>query len=545
MRPLEGLPDIEKALLGAPPARVRAVLDQLANDGGADASDARRAASLLFAEGAFLLRNGALDAAATKLDEAVAAFTPLGDAESTELGRIEAHTARVRRGVKDLAVRARDELSALVENGATDRVKVAALVVRGTAERVAGEAARAHESFLAALERSARLPDLRTMALNSLGTLYVVTGALSAAVPNLERSAELCHARGDVVGEAIAMGQLGAAALGLGDLHAARRYLSRQEFLARSVDDAFGRARALVWLAEVALALGSPNDAIEVAARARTVAEEAKLSTWVAYANRITGRAQRERGDASTEATERALATFQAQKLALGEALCQWDLGVSKEVPDLDRVERALELFASLGLVDRVSEVLLDLRRLDASKRGGGPGVDVLLSAVGLTGRRAESVEAELVHDDPVGLAEATGIRTCAKRNVARLALHSVSPPGLVVLAVVGIPNAGRLLEDRGFEGVVLGCFGDAALIGWAPRAARAAILADRDRVIALAPAAKGVFARLQNARVDAPGHGGGLGARLHGVATSELLAAALAATGIADPPEFIGSGRP
>lgn len=541
MRPLEGLPDIDKALLGAPPARVRALLDALTTN--TSSADPRHAAALLFAEGAFLLRNGALDAATAKLDEAAEAFAPLGDAESTELARIEAHTARVRRGMKDLATRARDELAELAERGSTERVQVAALVVRGTAERVAGEASRAHESFLAALERSGRLPDLRTQALNSLGTLYVVTGALSAAVPNLERSAELCHARGDVVGEAIAMGQLGAAALGLGDLHAARRYLSRQEFLARSVDDAFGRARALVWLAEVALALGSPNDAIEVAARARTVAEEAKLSTWVAYANRITGRAQRERGDVSTEATMRALETFQTQKLALGEALCQWDLGVATDVPDLDRIERALQLFASLGLVDRVSEVLLDLRRLGASKRGGAPDVDVLLAAVGLTGRRAESVEAELVHDDPVGLAAATGVRTCAKRNVARLALLATSEPGLVVLAVVGLPDAARLLEDRGFEGCVLGSFGDAALIGWTRRAGRAAILADRDRVRALGQAAgvsvRGAFAVLPEARVDAPGHGGGLGARLHGVASGALLTAALGATDLPDPPEL------
>ena len=48
-------------------------------------------------------------------------------------------------------MRAREELSVFVESGASERVKVAALVVRGTAERVAGEAARAHESFLAAL----------------------------------------------------------------------------------------------------------------------------------------------------------------------------------------------------------------------------------------------------------------------------------------------------------------------------------------------------------------------------------------------------------
>lgn len=539
MRPLEGLPDIEKALLGAPPLRVRSTLDALVDASCEPGEAPRRAASLLFAEGAFLLRNGALDPAATKLDEAVAAFEPLGDAESTELARIEAHTARVRRGMRDLAVRAREELSRFVESGASERVKVAALVVRGTAERVAGEAARAHESFLAALERSARLPDLRTQALNSLGTLYVVTGALSAAVPNLERAAELCHARGDVVGEAIAMGQLGAAALGLGDLHAARRYLSRQEFLARSVDDAFGRARALVWLAEVALALGSPNDAIEVAARARTVADEAKLSTWAAYANRITGRAMRERGDTSTEPTERALATFQAQKLALGEALCLWDLGVANEAVDLDKTERALQLFASLGLVDRVSEVLLDLRRLGASKRGGAPDVDVLLSAVGLTGRRAESVEAELVHDDPVGLARSTSVRTCAKRNVARLALLSTSASGLVVLAIVGMAEPFRLLEDRAFEGAILGSFGDAALVAWTTRADRAAVLADRGRVLALAPAAKGAFAVLKDAQVDAPGHGGGLGARLVGVDSAALLTAALAATGIKDPEEW------
>lgn len=527
MRPLDVDEDtraIERLLASAPSSSVR---EAIAAALGA-AADPIREAALTFADGALALREGDLQRAGDRLRAAADAFGLAREAEASELARVDADVADVRRGVRALALSARDRLAELSTEGATERVRVAALIARGTAERVLGDAAAAQLAFLQAKDRAGSLPDLKTQALTSLGTLYVVTGALGAARSVLEPSAELCHARGDTLGEAIATGQLGAVAFGLGDLPLARQRLSRQEWLARQVGDDLGRARALVWLADVALEMGAADDAIEIGSRALALARSSRLRTFEAYAERVIGRARRHLGEDGTSHTEAALSIFADQRLPLGEALCTWDLAIASTPVDRARLDRALRALASLGLVDRVLEVLSDLReRAHADVPGArSPGVPLLLMTSALSGRRSEGLESALVHEDPGALATAAGERTGARRNLGRLATLSVARAGLVLLAVDGGATVEAALGDRSFEGALAGALGPIALFAWAADVEPALIA--KDVALALGTRGRGALARSAAATIVAPGFGGGTTARLDGVSLAPLVRAAL-----------------
>ncbi len=269
------------------------------------------------------------------------------------------------------------------------------------------------------------------------------------------------------------------------------------------------------------------------------------------HANRIAGRARRERGESGSVQTGAALEVFRAQKLPLGEALCTWDLAVSTDPPDASLIRRALGIFASLGLSDRTVDVLVDLRRSHALTEK--PSVEVLLAAVGLSGRRTEVLEAELVHDDPVALAVVAASRTAAKRNLARLALLATSAPGLVVAAIVGIadgaPSASAnkapsaaLLADRAFGGTLVGAMSDVCLFAWAFDTPFADIEGDVERIRRSAPRARGAFFVAPEAKVESPGHGGGTTARLSGIDVADVLRRALDADGVPPPPHWTGS---
>lgn len=531
MRPLEASPTtiaIERLLLGAEADRVREAIDEARSA----ASDPRESAGLSFAEGALSLREGALVPAGEKLRAAAAELASAGDREASELAEIEASVADARRGMRDLAEAVRARMSVLEREGSTDRVKVSALVVHGTAERVLGDAALAQRAFLEAKDRADAFPELKTQALNSLGTLYVVTGALAAARSVLEPAAELCHARGDTVGEAIAMGQLGAVALGLGDLVLARKHLSRQEWLASRVGDLFGMTRALVWLADVALELGAPDDALDIGLRALAQAESAGLGTFKAYASRVVGRAKRQLGEDGSAYSEQALAIFKEQRLPLGEALATWDLALAKSEVDRPALDRAARSLASLGLVDRVVEVMSDLRDGDAGPVASGewplPDVPSLLMTASLSGRRAELLEMDLVHDDPEGLARSVGDKTSAKRNLARLGALTIDRPGLVALVVVGDGDPAAALSDRALSCALAGQVGQASLFVW-PRTDDAAVIA-RDVATLVSAGRAGAMLESDRARVVAPGFGGATGARLEGIDSLGLLTQALAA---------------
>jgi len=520
--------ELSRALSGRPAREARALLEEIR--GEAAAADPRSRAALSFADGAFALREGVLEVAERSFAEADAAFTATGDVESSERARIERAVALARRGKRELATEALEIATSLADGGATEAVRVAATIAIGTAQRVLGDAGAAQSTLAKAVLLSKDVPELKSQALNSLGTLCVVLGAYGAAEALLEHAAELARLRGDVIGEAIAMGQLGAAALGRGDPEAARRFLSRQEWLAASVGDAFGRTRALVWLAEVALDLERPDDAIEIAERARTSGQsvDPPLGTFIAYADRVAGRARLSMHDArGREALERARAAFASQRLPLGEALTARDLALASRPIDRAGLLAALADVAGLGTLDRVLEGLL---RADADPT-------VTLEVASALPRRTEPLEASLVHDDPAVLASAARPRSAARKNLGRLAVLAFEGAPLVVAAIV----AGEAREDGAAlsevidsprtRAAMIGQLGGVVVLAWSQTLPPARMAEDLAAAMTrLGPGARAAVRMRTDARVDGPGYGAALGARTRGVDVAALLASALAA---------------
>jgi hypothetical protein len=393
-----------------------------------------------------------------------------------------------------------------------------------------GDAGAAQATLARAAELAKGLPELKSQALNSLGTLCVVLGAFGAAEALLEHAAELARLRGDVIGEAIAMGQLGAAALGRGDPESARRFLSRQEWLAASVGDAFGRTRALVWLAEVALDLDRPDDAIEIAERARKSGQsvDPPLTTFVAYADRVSGRARLSMHDArGKEDLERARAVFAAQRLPLGEALTARDLALASQPVDQRGLVESLADIAGLGTVDRVLEGLV--------RASADPTLE--LEVASALPRRTEPLEASLVHDDPAVLARAAKPRSAARKNLGRLAVLAFAGAPLVVAAVAAGPShpdgaaIADVVDAPKTRAAVLGQLGGVVLLGWSSALPPGSIADDLAALLAaLGPGARASVAAPEAARVLGPGYGAALGARTEGIDAAALVGALLAA---------------
>ena len=530
----EALPrgkELTRALLGRSAAEVRALLDEIAEalDGAGGA-----ASTLAFARAELALREGSLADAERMFAECGAAFAAEGSTELAERATVERAVSLARRGKADLAREALSLAQPLSDSGSTPRVRVAATIAMGTAERVLGDAGAAQATLARAAELARGMPELKSQALNSLGTLCVVLGAYGAAEALLEHAAELARLRGDVIGEAIAMGQLGAAALGRGDPESARRFLSRQEWLASTVGDAFGRTRALVWLSEVALDLERPDDAVEIAERARKSGEsvEPPLGTFIAYADRVTGRARLAMRDPGGRADlERARDAFGAQRLPLGEALCARDLALAKDPPDLPALTTSLAAIAGLGTVDRVLEGLL--------RAGAEPRLE--LEVASALPRRTEPLEAALVHHAPAVLAGAARPRSATRKNLGRLAVLSFEAAPLVVLAIIAADGAGAgeglaaYIDAPATRAAVVGQVADVVLLAWSSSLPADAIAADA--VAAMKGLGRGASVRAAvaaplEARVLGPGFGGALGARTQGVDAAGLLAAALGATG-------------
>jgi tetratricopeptide (TPR) repeat protein len=529
--PHETLPrgrELSRALLGRPAAEVRALLDEIAGetDGATDGASN----VLAFARAELALREGSLSDAERMFAECAAAFEAGGAIELAERAHVERAVALARRGKSELAREALARAKPLSETGSTPSVRVAATIAMGTAERVLGDAGAAQETLARAAELARGMPELKSQALNSLGTLCVVLGAYGAAEALLEHAAELARLRGDVIGEAIAMGQLGAAALGRGDPEAARRFLSRQEWLASTVGDAFGRTRALVWLSEVALDLERPDDAVEIAERARKSGQsvEPPLGTFIAYADRVTGRARLAMRDPSGKADlERARDAFAAQRLPLGEALCARDLALAKDPPDRGALTTSLAAIAALGTLDRVLEGLI--------RAGAEPRLE--LEVASALPRRTEPLEAALVHLAPAVLSGASRPRSATRKNLGRLAVLSFEAAPLVVMAVVAGDGAtdglGSFIDAPATRAAVVGQVAGLSLFAWSsslPSATIAADVAGAMKALGREAPVRAAIAAPVDARVLGPGFGGALGARTQGIDAGALLGAALGA---------------
>ncbi|MFO0756213.1 MAG: tetratricopeptide repeat protein [Byssovorax sp.] len=454
--PLSPLSPIVRLLRQAPAAEVRAELDRL----GALALDPLPAAALLFARGAFSLREGALNPAEASLSAAAAALEPTGEREAHLLARCEALLATIRRGPRKVyapSMAALDAILAEATEAGLERAAVVALHYRGTAERLSGDALATQRTLLDAFRRAERLSESgqaaggsvlleeRAQILNSLGTLYVVLGAYGAAQALLEHAAELGHQIGDTVGEAIAHGQLGSAALALGDLERARRHLQKQEWLASRIGDAFGRSRALTFLADVALELRRSDEAAELAGLAIAAAKSVTppLALWIAYATRALGRARMEMGDLTGARGHLGAALTQFSQFGnpLGAALTQWDLAnltaLEGGAPDWFAPAWAL---GALGLPARVARLFADRA---AQSQGG---LDALPQAAvsQAAPQLAVAQELSLVYGAPEELSRIAARRTAGQRNLGRLAALSLAPPGLFVAAIASDAIGGR-----------------------------------------------------------------------------------------------------
>lgn len=512
MNPLDALAegrDLTRRLSSRPVAEVLAKLAEVAP------SSPKEEAAFVFARASLALREGKLDDAKVQFGQAAEMFAAASEEEAAAFAIIEGAVARTRRGRRELAEEAEVLVTPLL-NSPFEGVKVRALLVHGGALRVLGQAAKAQAVFVEALEASRGFPETRSMVLNSLGTLSVTLGAFGAATALCEHAAELCRLRHDVIGEAIAMGQLGAASLGKGDLEAARRYLSRQEWLSRQVGDAFGQTRALVWLAEVALDDTRIDDAILLADQSLVVAEsvEPKLTTFMAYANRIKGRAKLRAGDPTgRDALALAEATFREQRLPLGQALSSRDLAAFAEPIDRTGVRDAVRTLAALGLVERVLE---SLPLLEAS-----PFTELAVAQT--MPRRLEPMEASVMVSEPAVLSDSAVDRMSARKNLGRLAVLSTEPAGLLVGAArvpaASLASASDNLQS-GFS--ILGQVGDVALVAWSRDVAVDVVRGDLERLGAAAVA----LAFSPIARVVAPNFGGGFGAKIADVDVAALLAA-------------------
>ncbi len=534
MSPFDLLSDgarLRAALASATTVEVDAAIESAA---GALAPGELAAAALDFARASLSLREGKLDDAQRGFDTAGAAFRAAGEVEAAELATIEAAVARARRGRREAALEAEAMVTPLVTGGHSAEVQARAAVARGTALRVLGEAARAQAAFAEAIALAEKHEDVRAQALNSLGTLCVVLGAFGAAETLCEHAAELCRAKKDVIGEAIAMGQLGAAAVGRGDLAAARKFLSRQEWLAARVGDVFGRTRALVWLAEVALEAGRADDAESLAEKALESARSVSppLTTFAAYADRVLGRARLVMGDRSGRAgIERARASFAEQRLPLGDALSARDLALSSLPIDREAALGALFQLGSLGLPERVSEAMAAL--------SAPPEVELALAAQ--SPRRLEPLEARLVYERPDALALVAESRAASRKNVSRLSVLALMPPGLA-FALLALPEgvtASALVEDGMLRCAAVGGGPGMLALAWPLSRARSSIgpspfedvAADVLRLRARANGAlRGALALAPSARVRSAGFGGGLPPLVEGFRMTDL-ACTLAST--------------
>ncbi|MBW2455997.1 MAG: tetratricopeptide repeat protein [Deltaproteobacteria bacterium] len=541
---VDGSSPIERLLREAPPDEVRGELERLDGLELAGAAGASRA----YAHGALALREGRLDEAYEAFDRSALALEEGGEPEAAALARCEAWLTVIRRGPRKVFADAIEGLEAIAAAQADSQlVQVVAAHYRGTALRYSGRAEATLGVLLDAFRVSDGLFSERAQVLNSLGTLYVVLGAYGAARSVLEHAAELNHQIGDRVSEAISYGQLGSAALALGELPEARRFLQKQEWFASRVGDAFGQSRALVLLGDLAIDLGRPDDAVDLAEQARTLAGSVTppLNMWIAYATRTIGRAKMDLGDADAlAALEAARERFRKIGNQLGEALVTWDLARhgagrpddgQRSSPDRDWY-RSAWAFASLGLTARVAQVLTDLRALTQDS-GEALALDLAIAAAGQSyAHLSASHEVELVFTEADTLAAIATRRIAGQRNLGRIAAQCVAGAGLYLAAIAAgaIGTGIRMEPKQRCEAALLGQLPGLALWAWdASACSLSEVARDLSSVrVSLGDDTRVTLGHYPEGRVRATPFAGELGAELSGADLGPLMSKALA-----DPP--------
>ncbi len=470
---------IERLLREAAPAAVRTELARL---DGLELAGVE-AASRGYAHAALALREGRLDEAHEAFVQAAEDLERAGELEAAVLARCEGWLSAIRRGPRKIYADAIEALEVLAKaHRDSPVVQVVATHYRGTALRYSGRAEATLGVLLEAFRASDGMFSERAQVLNSLGTLYVVLGAYGAARSVLEHAAELNHQIGDRVSEAISYGQLGSAALALGDLVEARRFLQKQEWFASRVGDAFGQSRALVLLADLAIDLGRPDDAVELAEQARSLAAGVTppLNMWIAYSTRTIGRAKMDLGDAGARADlEAARERFRKIGNQLGEALVTWDLARHSAACQRPGDEAASEdercwhrsawAFASLGLTARVAQVLTDLRAL-TTDQSEAVALDLAIAAAGQSYAHLSAAhEVELVFTEPDTLATIATRRIAGQRNLGRIAAQTLAGAGLYLAAIAagGIGTGIRVEPKRRCEAALVGQLPGLALWAW------------------------------------------------------------------------------
>lgn len=542
MHPLDSLPSLAAALRGAP---VHVVREEVAKQEALPPTPALLAA-LAFGRGALALREGRSDAARRAFEEATLGFESAGELEAADLARCEGWLARIRRGATAEEqggagvgfAFVRGSLERLAGAACTTRVEVVARHYLGTAERAAGNLEATQLTLLEALARSEGMVPERAQILNSLGTVYVLTGAYGAATALLEHAADLARRLGDVVGEAIAFGQLGSVALAEGDREMARRHLRRQEWLAAQVGDAFGRARSLVLLGELALELERPDEALAVAKEALDAATsvDPPLAVWAAQASRIRGRARLELGEPDGAADlDGADERFRSVGNRLGSALVAWDRsrhGLADQWAD------AAWKLASLGLEQRLARLLHDRRSANAGDIALLDGV--LASATQPFAHLAAAHELELLHRRPRVLALETERRVRAQRSLARTTVLALESRGLFVAALAHDEPSeeGALVPSMDTEAGLLGGASSFALWAWRGESQVARVVADLAGLRRRLPSLRVALGHFTDARVVAPPLRGESAATLEGVPSAKLVSAAL----LASPGELLAA---
>lgn len=524
MRPLEHLTALSKIaamLASSPPNDIEVELARL--ESMRASLSAPMIGALHAARGMFALRRGDNDSARRELRSAVSELRAGGDEQAAILAECEALVAEQRLSRSN--VKTVIDAARAIEGAATSDTLVGATAatVRGSAHLAAGEPEAAIAALAEAVRRAeSHLPE-RVRALNTLGTLYTALGEIGAATTVLEHACELARRLKLDTSEAIARGQLGALALARGELGAARAQFGAQELLASRLGDRHGQARALTYLAEIALEASQAEAALDLATRAREVAQSSTppLTIFDAFAERIELLAHDALGERADQAKLDSLKQrFVSLGVSLGAALVDTD-GARGLAPSASpALQSALSTLAALGLTQRMAVALRAAR--GATSGAERDDLDATIAALAqLHPHLADEHASDLVFASPATLAKTGASRLAAQRNLAKLGALHVRGPGLTLALAL---TDSRTLPSPGVTAAFAGAVGDLQTWAW-PLEAK---LDDVRRELRSLIGAQGraVITRCASAAIMRVPFAGDASAHLEGVALRALLLA-------------------